>query len=303
MFGVGMAEVGGRRTAALAQGDEVLDLSRALPWEAGDTGLSGTDTLGLLRNWSAALPALERLAAAPARAQYRVPREQVRWLPPVLFPDKLLCAGANYSDHAKEMGSKVQDAATGKPYFFVKTTRNTLIGDGDAIVLPGSAQKIDWEVELAVVIGRRTKYVSEEDALDAVAGYTVFNDVSARDNTRRTDTQFTFDWVSGKCEDTFGPMGPVIVPARFVPAWDRLRLRLLVNGVVKQDAAASLMIHSIPRQIAFLSNIMTLEPGDVIATGTPAGVGAGRGEFLKPGDVVVTEIEGIGRLTNRCVAE
>ncbi len=298
-----MVEVGGRRTAALVQGEEVLDLSRALPKEAGGSGLSGADTLELLRSWPAALPALERLATAPGRGEYRVPRNQIRWLPPVCYPDKLLCAGANYSDHAKEMGGKPQDPATGNPFFFVKSSRNTLIGDGDAIVLPRMSQKVDWEVELAVVVGRRAKYVPAAAALDYVAGYTVFNDISARDLTRRTDTPFTHDWVGGKCSDTFGPMGPIIVPARFIPDWRRLRLRLLVNDVVKQDAAAALMIHKIPEQIAFLSKIMTLEPGDVIATGTPAGVGAGRQEFLKPGDVVVAEIEGIGRLTNRCIAE
>ena len=303
MFGIAMLELDGRRTAALVQGEEVLDLSRALPRESAGSGLLGNDTLELLRNWPAALPALERLAAAPRRGDYRVPRAQARWLPPVCYPDKLLCAGANYTDHAKEMGSRPQDAATDHPFFFLKSARNTLIGDGEAIVLPPASQKVDWEVEVAVVIGRRAKHVPAAAAMDYVAGYTVFNDISARDLNRRTDVPFPHDWVGGKCADTFGPLGPAIVPSQFVSDWRRLHLRLRVNGALKQDAPAALMIHSIPAQIAFLSRTITLEPGDIIATGTPAGVGAGRQEFLKPGDVVVSEIEGIGRLTNRCVAE
>ena len=303
MFGIGMAEVGGRRTAVLAQGDEVLDLSQALPREAGGSGFGGADTLELLRDWQAALPALERLAAAPGRGQYRVERDQMRWLPPVCYPDKVPCVGANYSDHIQEMGGTPHDPTKTDPFFFLKSPRNTLIGDRENIVLPRASRKVDWEVELAVVVGRRAKHVPAAGAMDCIAGYTVFNDISARDLQRRPDTRFVYDWIGGKCCDTSGPVGPVIVPARFVPDWRALRLRCLVNGVVKQDAPASLMIHGIPEQIAFLSKILTLEPGDIIATGTPAGVGAGRQEFLKPGDVVVCEIEGIGRLTNRCVAE
>jgi 2-keto-4-pentenoate hydratase/2-oxohepta-3-ene-1,7-dioic acid hydratase in catechol pathway len=280
-----------------------VELSRASPWEARGAGLSGDDTLEFLRNWSAVLTALERVAGAPERGQNCVPRDQVRWLPPLLCPGKLPCAGPITPTMRRRWAVNPKRRPLGNPYFFVKTTRDTLIGDGDAIMLPKSAKKIDWEVKLAVVIGRRTKYVSEAPAMECVAGYSVFNDVSARDNTRRTDAQFTHDWVSGKREATYGPMGPTIVPAKFVSAWERLRLCLLVNGAAQQDATAALMIPSIPKQIACLSNIMTLKPGDVTATGTPAGVGAGWGELLKSGDVAVTEIEGIGRLTNRCVAE
>lgn len=296
MFGIAMLEVGERRTAALVQGEELLDLSRALPE-------GGSDTLALLRTWDASLPALERLASVPERAAYRLARSQVRWLPPVYYPDKVLCMAANYADHIREAGGEPHDPAVHEPYFFIKSPHNTLIADGDHIVLPRASQKVDWEVELAVVIGRRAKHVSEAAALDYIAGYTILNDISARDRQRRPNFRYAFDWVGGKCCDTFGPLGPAIVPRTFVPDWRPLRLRLFVNGVLKQDATAGMMMHTIPQQLASITKLLTLEPGDVVSTGTPAGVGLGRNEFLQPGDVVVAEIEGLGRLTNRCVVE
>jgi 2-keto-4-pentenoate hydratase/2-oxohepta-3-ene-1,7-dioic acid hydratase in catechol pathway len=296
MFGIGMVLVDGRRTAVLQQGDELIDLGRALPD-------GGQDTLALLRNWDKALPALERLAASGERAQYRLSHGAVRWLPPVHYPDKVLCMAANYADHIREAGGEPHDPNTTEPYFFFKSPHNTLIGDGENIILPRGAQKMDWEVELAVVIGKRVKYVPLDQAMDCVAGYTILNDISRRERQRIPESRFRYDWVAGKCGDNCGPCGPVIVPRAFVPDWRRLRLRTLVNGVVMQDATAGEMLHTIPQQIAAASQVLTLEPGDIISTGTPAGVGAGRGQFLKPGDVVVTEIEGLGRLTNRCVAD
>lgn len=302
MYGIALVECEGRHTAALVQGEVIVDLSRAIPAMAPGCGFAGSNTLELLQDWDRAVEMLDQIASAPERDQFRLDAAAIRWLPPVTRPEKILCVGANYFDHIAEMGSNREQHDLQNPYFFLKSP-HTLIGSGDQVVLPKAVQRVDWEVELAVVIGRRAKHLSQEAAMSCIAGYTIFNDISARDRQKRTDCRFEWDWVGGKCCDTFGPFGPIIVPAKFIPDYRALRLKLSVNGVVKQDATADLMIHDIPRQIAFLTQMITLEPGDIIATGTPSGVGAGRGEFLKAGDEVVAEIEGIGTLRNRCVAE
>ena len=245
---------------------------------------------------------LDQVATAPERNQFALDAASVRWLPPVARPEKILCVGANYFDHIAEMGSKREEHDLQNPYFFLKS-RHTLIGSEAEVVLPKAVKRVDWEVELAAVVGRPAKHLSREEAMSCIAGYTIFNDISARDRQKRSDCRFEWDWVGGKCCDTFGPLGPILVPAKFVPDYRQLRLKLSVNGIVKQDATADLMIHDIPRQIEFLTQMITLEPGDIIATGTPSGVGAGRGEFLKGGDELVAEIEGIGVLRNRCVDE
>jgi 2,4-diketo-3-deoxy-L-fuconate hydrolase len=248
----------------------------------------------------------EIVASAPADVEAlagpELPRGEVRVLPPLRRPGKILCAGGNYPAHNREMGGNPLGDDRVAPYYFLKSA-NTLVGDGDAVVLPSSARQVDWECELAVVVGRPGRRIPRERALDHVFGYSVFNDVSARDRQRRTDVRFSHDWVAGKCYDTFGPFGPALVPARFVPDWRRLPLRLTVNGEVQQEGVAGEMIHGVEAQIAFLSEILTLEPGDVIATGSPAGVGLGKGQALKPGDLMVAEIEGVGRLTNPVAGE
>ncbi|MDR7452967.1 MAG: fumarylacetoacetate hydrolase family protein [Armatimonadota bacterium] len=284
----------GAAVPVLVAGDRLIDLREA--------PVRARRVLDLLAAWEDALPALERLAASAAPGLAVGP---LRWLPPVLGAAYVFCAAANYRSHLEEMAAVMGTAPrpAAEPFFFVKTARNALLGDGEPIRLPARSRLVDWEVELAVVVGRRGRHIAPERAMDCVAGYTVFNDVSARDLNRRTDGQFPHDWLSGKCADTFGPCGPVFLPARFVEDWRALRLRLWVNGVLKQDAPAGEMLFGIAEQIAYLSRTLTLEPGDLIATGTPAGVGMARGESLRPGDVVVTEVEGIGRLTNPVIAE
>lgn len=248
----------------------------------------------------------EMLASAPddveALAGPRIPAGDVRLLPPVRRPGKILCAGGNYPAHNREMGGNPEGDDKVAPYFFLKSA-NTLIGDGQTVILPRSAERVDWEVELAVVIGRRGRRIAPERALGYVAGYACFVDISARDRQRRGDVRFSHDWVGGKCYDTFGPFGPALVPARFVPDWRALPLRLAVNGTLQQEGVTGEMIHGVEAQIAFLSEILTLEPGDVIATGSPAGVGAGKGAVLHPGDRILAEIEGIGRLANPVAGE
>jgi len=223
---------------------------------------------------------------------------------PLQFPRKVICAGANYYGHLAEMGIERPDGSV-RPYFFFKPPSTTVTGPGDAIRLPvRSTSTIDWEAELGVVIGRRAHNVGAEQARSYVAGYTIVNDISARDRLARPDAvapPFGFDWFSAKAADTFCPIGPGIVPDWLIADPQSLSIRLSVNGMVKQDSNTSDMVCGIWDLIAEASAVMTLEPGDVIATGTPAGVGAPRGDFLRAGDEVVVQIDRLGTLCNPVV--
>jgi 2-keto-4-pentenoate hydratase/2-oxohepta-3-ene-1,7-dioic acid hydratase in catechol pathway len=187
------------------------------------------------------------------------------------------------------------------PWHFIKGSRTIVQTDAN-IPLPPGTKMLDWEAELAAVIGRSAKNIPVESALDYVAGYTVANDLSARDFTVRPNapesSPFRYDWVGQKCFDGACPLGPWIVPAKQIPDPQRLAIKLWVNGVLKQDSHTSKMIFSLAEQIAHLSTRLTLHPGDLILTGTPAGVGLARREFLKPGDVVRVWVEQVGTLTN-----
>ena len=211
---------------------------------------------------------------------------------PIDRPSKIVCVGLNYRDHAAEGGMDLPKA----PLLFAKWP-NTLIGDGDAIVLPPESSQVDYEAELGVVIGAKAKRVSERDALDHVAGYICVNDVSARD-MQFADGQ----WTRGKSPDTFCPVGPRLVPREEIADPQALAIRCLVNGEALQDSSTAQMIFSVAEIIAYTTRIITLEPGDLLATGTPAGVGIFRDPkvLLADGDEVVVEIEGIGRLVNVC---
>lgn len=261
--------------------------------------LAERSMLDVLENWDALAPALRALDPAQLTAV-----DDAVLLAPLRYPRKVLCAGANYYAHLVEMGV-ARPAGPVVPYFFFKPPTTSVIGPGDAVMLPRRpGRMIDWEVELAVVIGRRCADVPVERARDVVAGWTVVNDVSSRDLLDRADpvaAPFGHDWLAAKAGDTFCPMGPGIVPDWMVEDPQRLNLRLSVNGVVKQDANTSDMVTGIWQLIATASSIVTLEPGDVIATGTPAGVGFPRGDFLVPGDEMVAQIEGIGLLRNPVV--
>lgn len=224
-----------------------------------------------------------------------IPLDAVELGPPVPRPDKLLCLGLNYVAHAHEANVDVPAA----PVVFSKF-RNCLVGANDPVVMPRVSTEIDFEGELAVVIGRRAKHVERDQALEYVAGYSVFNDVSARDVQLRT-SQYT----AGKAIDTFGPMGPGLVPAVLVPDPQDLMITTTVSGELRQHESTSLMIFGVAETIAYLSSLMTLEPGDIIATGTPAGVAYGQEtpRYLTAGDVVEVTIGGIGTLRNPVVAE
>ncbi|MBA3428773.1 MAG: fumarylacetoacetate hydrolase family protein [Actinobacteria bacterium] len=213
---------------------------------------------------------------------------------PIERPGKIVCVGMNYRDHAAEAGMEVPE----QPVLFAKWP-NGLIGPGEAIVLPPDPSQVDYEAELGVVIGLRARGLRTEDALDAVAGYVCVNDVSARD-LQFADGQ----WTRGKSLDTFCPVGPRLVPAAEVPDPQRLGIRCRVNGELLQDSSTAQMVFSVAEIVAFVSTWLTLEPGDLIATGTPAGVGFTREPpvYLRPGDEVTVEIDGLGALVNPVVA-
>ena len=204
---------------------------------------------------------------------------------------KFLCIGLNYSDHAEEAGMEVP----AEPVLFMKAT-STICGPNDDVEIPRGSNATDWEVELGVVIGRETKYVSEDEALDHVAGYCVINDVSERDWQLRRAGQ----WVKGKSCDTFGPIGPWLVTRDEVPDPQALAMQLEVNGKRFQDGNTRTMVYGVAHVVSYLSQFMSLQPGDIISTGTPSGVGYAMDppQFLKAGDEVTCRIEGIGTLTN-----
>jgi 2-keto-4-pentenoate hydratase/2-oxohepta-3-ene-1,7-dioic acid hydratase in catechol pathway len=219
----------------------------------------------------------------------------LRILPPVPVPRKIICLGLNYRDHAEEAHVAVPD----RPVIFSKPS-TAIVGPEDPVIYPRISAQVDYEVELAAVIGKRCKNASESDAFDHVAGYTVLNDVSARD-IQFADKQ----WFRGKSFDTFAPTGPCLVLREQLSDPHNLEMQLRVNGEVRQRSSTANMIFKIPQLVAFISEVMTLEAGDIIATGTPAGVGFyARPEkrLLKPGDVMEAEIEGIGVLRNRIVS-
>ena len=221
----------------------------------------------------------------------------VEYLPPVAAPT-LYCAGANYVDHIEEMTGHRPARGEGAPYHFV-VPGGAVVGHERTVRTPDGCTKLDWEIELAVVIGRRADHVKIADALDHVAGYSVANDISMRDFALRPDTPFGVDWLRSKAYATCLPLGPAVVPARFVPDPQDLSLRLWVGDELMQDSNTSEMLFSVAEQIEYLSAIVPLLPGDVISTGTPAGVGFARDRFLQPGEVVTAEIELVGQLVNR----
>jgi 2-keto-4-pentenoate hydratase/2-oxohepta-3-ene-1,7-dioic acid hydratase in catechol pathway len=237
--------------------------------------------------------ARQMMDSAPDRALLL--EEDVHLLAPVLRPGKIICLGHNYFDHMGLGRTEPPEF----PTFFCKTA-NTIIGTGEPIVLPRASEQVDYEAELAVIIGQRARHVSIDQALDYVAGYSIFNDVSARDYQKRTS-----QWMIGKSFDTFGPFGPALVTTDEIPNPHELELTLTLNNLERQHTNTRRMIFSIPTLIAYLSKVMTLEPGDVISTGTPAKINGEPGVpiFMKPGDIVTIRIERIGELVNPVVAE
>ena len=284
----------GQPRGGVAVGDSVFDLPK--PW---------TSVLAVLEDWPKAKGVLAKFAAKGKGT----PLKKAKLLAPILYPGNIYCAGANYKDHVAEMdraqgrepGPTMKDLGE-KPWHFVKTSRSSVVGPGAKVKLPAFSKSVDWEIEIAAVIGKRAKDVSVDKALGCVAGYTIANDLSARDAMRRElnppTSPFHFDWVSQKCFDGACPLGPWIVPASEIKDPHKLGLKLWINDELMQDSSTDQMIFDTAEQIAMLSTRVTLNPGDVVLTGTPAGVGMGRKRFLKPGERLKLWIEGIGELNH-----
>jgi len=292
--------------AGILVGDMVYDAAKV----GGQAAWSSV--LGTLQEWPEAnrtfSTAARRIASGRSKAK-GVPVKRAKLLAPVLYPGNIYCAGANDTDHMAEMaraqgkepGPTMKDLGE-QPWHFVKTSRSSIVGPNAVVTLPAYSQNVDWEVELAAVIGETAKDVPTGKALACVAGYTIANDLSARDAMKRgknpPGSPFHYDWVSHKCFDGSCPLGPWIVPAGEVRDPHNLGIKLWVNGELMQDSHTSRLIFDIAEQIAMLSSRVTLRPGDLILTGTPAGVGMGRGRFLKAGDAVRLWIEEIGEFSH-----
>ena len=296
---------GGKAKAGVLIGERIVPATKLLI----GVDVDATSVLGLLRAWETVHPRLHD-AAMKSKADDGMPLTQAKLDAPILYPGALFCAGANYWDHLEEM-AEIAKRTTGKapsmtkaaePWFFMKTTASSIIGTNTPARLPSFSKQVDWEAELGVVIGRATRNITEARAFNAIAGYVIVNDLSARDLMKREGTPFIYDWVGQKCFEDAAPMGPWFTPAAYIADPNDMPIKLWVNGVLKQNSNTGRMVHGIAEQVAYLSRHFTLNPGDVIATGTPAGVGMPRGEFLKVGDEVRIEIGGCGQLNNTMVA-
>ncbi len=275
---------------------------------------------GLLGNWEQSFEALSTLASFVTEKGFEdVPWqrdmlsiENIHVTAPVLHPTKMLFAGANYERHVQEVANwkeadlthyKPVDKSTTRPYVFVKLPY-CIIGPHDSVVHPTPYQRLDWEGELGLVIGKRGKHIPVEQAMDYVAGFLIVNDYSLRDLNIRVDwPSFHMDWFGGKNFDTAACLGPYLVPKQFIPDFLNLHTTLSVNGKEKQNSFAHDMVFKPDEIIAFVSSVTTLEPGDVISTGSPPGAGFATNESLKVGDVVETEITGLGRQRNPIISE
>jgi 2-keto-4-pentenoate hydratase/2-oxohepta-3-ene-1,7-dioic acid hydratase in catechol pathway len=275
-------EQGGQRHPGVLLQDRVASLE----------GAGFPDFISVLRGGT---EALETVQAFTENAPSAVPLASVKLCAPIPDPPKILCMGLNYRDHAKEAGLELPKY----PVIFAKYS-NTVIGPGDNIVLPKNSRKPDYEAEFGFVIGKRARHIRAEDWRDHVFGYMNCNDVSARDYQMSVS-----QWTMGKNFDTFAPMGPYLVSADEIGDPHNLNISLTLNGETMQSSNTRELIFKIPETVAFLSSVMTLEPGDVVLTGTPAGVGFSRTppRWLMPGDEVVVRGEGLGELRNKCVAE
>ncbi len=292
---------------AIVIGDEILDLAAADALVASETGMTPFDFgAGLIAVIAAGDEATRRLNGIANHLEgreggLRFRIEPHRLAAPLLYPANLLAAAANYRSHASEMDVS-RDIVPDRdfPYLFAKSPRSSIIGPGEPYRIPPGRENIDWEGELGVVIGKTATRVSREEALDHIFGYTIVFDVSDRGGRFRGDPMFDGpDWFSGKSGDRAAPMGPFVTPRAFLPDPQALRIETRVDDRIVQDGATADMIWSAAHLVAYASEIMTLHPGDVIATGTPDGVGSARNppEFLSAGQTVRIHIEGIGTLS------
>ena len=303
------AKNGGKPFAAIVSGDGVFDIA-ARPGPL--CSIASIDAL--LENWDANFAALQEMVARIGKDRPGAEKlANLRALAPVQRPGKMFYAAQNFQEHVDEMlragmtpasGPRFTgEKSTSEPYLFLKAP-STLCGARDDIAIPTGLKKIDWEAEIALAIGKPGKRIKAERALEHVAGFMTTNDVSARDLQIRADRPgLRSDWLNGKSHDNFAPTGPFLVPRAFVPDHKNLFIRLTVNGEVKQNGNTSQFIFTPEEQIEYASNILSLQSGDFFSCGTCGGVGQGTNTFLKVGDVMETEIESLGKMRNRFVAE
>ncbi len=333
-FKLGTFERDGKRFVGVVLRDDlVIDLAAA------DAAVPGQGRLGPIGDMKDAiarydsglrariLEIVDHTPLSPPRPSWVAALASVKTLPPIVYPTTMLNVAVNYREHGREMAGRTTnpsgasepgtappgsasmpgiwerkpDDARWNPYMFVKLP-SAVIASGEAIRIPEGRTQIDWECELGVVIGREARGVDVAHAADHIFGYTLENDVSDRGG--RGDTRHGSDWLVAKSHDTFAPLGPFVVPKEFVPDPQKLAIRFTLNGQLMQDASTASMIHDVYELVAYASHITTLRPGDVIATGTPPGVGSGRTPplFLKAGDVSSCTYEGVGTLVNPVVA-
>ena len=293
-----------RQLVGAVVGSQIVDVAAALQASGKGDPAQAASVLALL---AAGPSALDEANAAVAwaktqGAQFAQPLDQVKLAAPIPCPGKLLCLAGNYASHLLEGGGTFPGKEKMIPRFFSKPC-TSVIGTNDAIRVPASTGFADWELELAVVIGKAGRNLTPEEAASHIGGYTIFNDISARELTFRKDLpmqegDWFFDWLVSKWLDSFGPMGPWVTTADEVAHPDNLRMQLWYNGQLQQDANTGQMIFSPAEAIAFISQFVTLQPGDIISTGTPAGVGHSKKLRLNPGDHIRGEIEGLGVLEN-----
>ncbi|HEU0071891.1 MAG TPA: fumarylacetoacetate hydrolase family protein [Alphaproteobacteria bacterium] len=303
----------GKAIPGIKVGEDVIDLTIAAPiYERRakkKLGFSVDSTLSILQSWSKAKTALAKLATEHTKlgakspyAKATKPLKRVKLLAPILYPSTVFCIAANYADHHAEMGSSTMpDKSIMPPVFFQKTPAQTVVGHGAEIPLPHTSTQIDWEAELAIVIGKPCFNVPKEKAFDYIAGYMVLNDMSIRGPSRAdavtpVQKQFRADRFRRKNFDGSCPTGPWLTPKDLVKNPYDLKIQLWVNGDLKQNGNSGAMHYNIEEQIAYLSEHLTLQPGDVITTGTPAGVGKGKGTYLKAGDKITTTVGNLGTL-------
>ena len=313
--------------AAIVLGERAFSIAGVYPayrdsarGKAGPLTATG-DIQDMLEGWDHNFPVLQEIVAfiedegadSDRFADISAPFAGLRALPPVQRPGKILNAAQNFQEHVDEMiragntpgdGPKFTgDRSTSMPYLFLKAS-TVLAGANDDIAIPRGMEKIDWEAEIACAIWKGGKQIGADKALDRIAGWMTTNDVSCRDLNMRPDRPaLKSDWYGGKSHENFAPMGPVMVPKAFVGDHMNLFIRLTLNGEVKQDGNTSQFIYTPEEQIEFASNVSGVETGDIFVCGTCGGVGMGTGTFLKVGDTMETEVEGLGKMTNRLVED
>lgn len=295
-FSLATLDVAGVPTAAIHTRHCYWLLERNMTLKTAAPGTPG-DLVEIMRDWNSSFPRLCELAENTATGTIEgIPQTDATVLTPLRYPGKVLCTGANYFDHLEEMNVSYVRKENDQVFFFLKPPTTSLVGPGKTVRMQLDTEMLDWEIELAAIIGLEARHVRVDDAMKHIAGYSIAVDMSARDLLVQPDSIFKFNFLCGKGQDTGCPLGPAIVPAAFIDDPQDLEMELRVNNVTMQRARTSRMIFSIAEQIASASRYTTLEPGDVILTGTCAGVGFPRRKFLSIGDTVTATISGLGTL-------